>query len=332
MTKRSGLVRHLGERRLIQWFQELITPYEKALLSGIEDAVAVSFNDDAIVVNSDMLVSSTDVLPGMTAREIAWKAGVMGLSDLAAKGALPWGILVSLGLPPDTDANFAAALVSGLNSVCREHDTYYLGGDTNQCLELVIDCTAFGSVPKKYLIRRSGARAGDIVAVTGEFGYTAALFKAVLNEQQKTIKLPTKIREKALHPTARIREGHALAIANLVSAAIDSSDGLAWSLHELANASRVGFQINSLPIPSLCLKFAAQNKLDAIDLALYGGEEFELVLTIPVEKWPEAQATIHNMNGQLFPIGKVVDDPEQMLIMNAEERVIEPKGYEHFSE
>ncbi len=332
MTRKPSLVRNLGERRLIQLFRELITPYEKALLSGIEDAVAIPINDDAIVVNSDMLVASTDVLPGMTAGEIAWKAGVMGLSDLAAKGALPWGILVSLGLPQDTDADFATALVSGLNSVCREHDTYYLGGDTNQCLELVIDCTAIGSVPKKHLIRRSGARAGDVIAVTGEFGYTAALFKAISNEDKKAIKHIGKIREKALHPKARIKEGHALAQANLVSAAIDSSDGLAWSLHELATASGVGFQINSLPIPSLCLKFAATNKLDAIDLALYGGEEFELVLTIPAEKWPEAHVTIHNIGGHLIPIGKVVDKPERMLIMNDEERVIAPKGYEHFSE
>ena len=166
MSKKGNTLRDIGERGLIRWFQDLITPYDKALLSGLEDAVAVPFNEDALVVNSDMLVESTDVLPGMTASEIAWKAGVMGLSDLAAKGATPLGVLISLGLPAEAEANFAAALVGGLNCVCREHETYYLGGDTNQCLELVIDCTAIGRVPQNQLMRRKGAKPGDLAGPT----------------------------------------------------------------------------------------------------------------------------------------------------------------------
>jgi thiamine-monophosphate kinase len=332
MTEKANTVRNLGERGLIRWFQDLITPYDEALLSGMEDAVAVSWDENALVVNSDMLVASTDVLAGMTASEIGWKAGVMGLSDLAAKGATPLGVVVSLGLPKDTEVNFAAALVGGLNCVIREHGSYYLGGDTNQCLELVIDCTAFGRVPRGQLIRRKGAAPNDIIAVTGEFGYTGALFESVFNKRKKPAKLVEEIREKALHPRARLPEGIALAKANAVSAAIDSSDGLAWSLYEIASASRVGFQIETLPIPSICSKFATAHNLDVIDLALYGGEEFELIVTIPPDQWAKAHQAVKKVGGNLIPIGKIVEEPEKVLLMVGEERPIEPRGYEHFSE
>jgi thiamine-monophosphate kinase len=330
MSKNTNTLRDIGERGLIRWFQDLITPYDKALLSGLEDAVAVQFNEDALVVNSDMLVESTDVLPGMTPSEIAWKAGVMGLSDLAAKGATPIGVVVSLGLPAETQANFAAALVGGLNYVFRDHETYYLGGDTNQCLELVIDCTAFGKVPQNQLMRRKGAKPGDLIATTGEFGYTGALFEALLQGHSKPAKLVDQIRERALRPRARIKEGRALATAGVVSASIDSSDGLAWALHELSAANQVGFQIENLPIPKICTKFAAVNDLDVFDFALYGGEEFELVITIPAKNWEKATKAVQQVGGTLTHIGEIVEKPEKVLRIGGEERIIEIKGYEHF--
>jgi thiamine-monophosphate kinase len=330
MSKKDNTLRDLGERGLIRWFQDLITPYDKALLTGMEDAVAVPLNGDALVVNTDMLVGSTDVLPGMTASEIAWKAGVMGLSDLAAKGAKALGVIVSLGLPEDSQANFAAAIVGGLNCVCREHGTYYLGGDTNQCLELVINCTAVGNVPQNLILRRKGAKPGDLIATTGEFGYTGALYEAVLRGHTDPPELVAQIREKALRPKARIKEGYSLAKGGFVSASIDSSDGLAWSLHEIAAASRVGFHIDKLPIPTICKKFAQENGLDPIDLALYGGEEFELIVTFPAQKWEKALKIVQRAGGSLIQIGKVVEEPEKILQINGEERIIEPKGYEHF--
>ncbi len=330
MSNKGNTVRDLGERGLIRWFQDLITPYEKAILSGMEDAVAVPFEEEVLIVNTDMLVESTDVLPGMTASEIAWKAGVMGLSDLGAKGAQPLGMVVSLGLREDTSVNFAAALVGGLNCVCREHDTYYLGGDTNQCLELVIDCTAFGKIPQDQILERKGAIPGDVIAVTGEFGFTGALFEAILGGKNKPVNLVKQIREKALSPRARIREGHALAKAKVASAAIDSSDGLAWSLHELAAASRVGFRIDNLPISVICEEYAAANQLDVIDLTLYGGEEFELVVTIPETQWTLALQVVKNAGGTLIPIGKIVEEDEKILVVNDVEKAIKPQGYEHF--
>jgi thiamine-monophosphate kinase len=240
-------------------------------------------------------------------------------------------VIVSLGLPIDSQANFAAALVGALNCVCREHETYYLGGDTNQSLELIIDCTAVGTVPQTQLLRRNGAKPGDMIAITGEFGYTGALFEAVLRGHSKPANLVSRIRKHALSPRARIKEGQALASTGVVSSSIDSSDGLAWSLHELSAASRVGFRIDSLPIPEICKQFSATNDLDPIDLALYGGEEFELVVTFPATKWALVSEVVQRVGGSLIPIGEVVEEPEKILLFNGEERKIHPKGYEHFS-
>ncbi len=323
-------VRDVGERRLIQRFQQLITPSPNALLKGSEDAVAVGLDGQAIVVNTDMFVASTDVLPGMTPEDISWKAGVMGLSDLAAKGAAPFGILVSFGFPEEIEEAYAEALVSGLDQVCREHDTYYLGGDTNQCSELVINCTAVGVVQEKQLLHRSGAKPGDIVAVTGEFGYSGALFEALLKNRETPVRLLEPIKSRALRPRARLPEGSKLASIGAVSAAIDSSDGLAWSIHELALASKVGFRIDRLPIPQVCFEFAKYRKLDANDLALYGGEEFELVVTIPSSQWSKATRAVQHVGGKLLRIGLVTKASENILVTEGKEKVIEPRGYEHF--
>ncbi len=323
-------VSDVGERKLIQRFQQLITKSPDALLKGSEDAAAVEFEGQAIVFNTDMLVTSTDVLPGMTPEEISWKVGVMGLSDLAAKGAAPLGILVSFGFPEEIEKEYVEALVSGLNHVCRKHDTYYLGGDTNQCSELVINCAAIGTSPRGQLLHRSGAKPGDIIAVTGEFGYTGALFKIMLERYTTSKRLMKQIRSKALQPYARLKEGRALALTGVASASIDSSDGLAWSLHELALASQVGFRIDQLPIPQSCTKFAKQHKLDANDLALYGGEEFELVVTIPSSGWTKANQVVQKTRGQLVRIGTVTEDVEIILDIDGKERIIEPRGYEHF--
>lgn len=324
-------VRDIGERGLIHQFQKIITPFEKALLEGNEDAVAVPLERQAIVVNSDMLVASTDVLQGMSAAEIAWKTGVMGLSDLAAKGASPYGIIVSLGLPEDTKEDFAIELVKGLDDVCREHDTFYLGGDTNQCSELVINCTAIGSMLQEHLIRRKGAKPGDIVAVSGEFGYTGALFEIIFKDVKSPTNRIKEIRKRALQPKARLREGRILATSRTISAAIDSSDGLAWSLYELSSASKVGFEVDHLPIPQICVDFAHENSLNANDLALYGGEEFELVVIIPSKRWSEALENVQSVGGNLIRIGMVTKKPENVLILDGQKERIEARGFEHFS-
>ena len=170
----------------------------------------------------------------------------MNISDLAAKGAKPVALLASVGVPSELSKTDIQQLAKGLNAGARQYGAYVVGGDTNQASDLIISCTAYGECNKQNLLKRDGANIGDYVAVTGSFGKTAAGLK-ILMEKLSIPKGQEALVDSVLMPCARIKEGIALANSGAVTASIDSSDGLAWSLHELSRASKVGFRITNLP-------------------------------------------------------------------------------------
>ncbi len=143
-----------------------------------DDASAIDMGHDKIaVINIDMLVRKTDVPRTMSLWQAARKAVVMNISDLAAKGAKPLALLASIGVPPNFTETDIQQMSKGLNAGAREYDTYILGGDTNEASELIISCTALGVCNRHHLIKRSGAKAGDYIAVTGYFGKTTSGLK-----------------------------------------------------------------------------------------------------------------------------------------------------------
>jgi thiamine-monophosphate kinase len=194
----------------------------------------------------------------------------------------------------------------------------------------VISISLFGIAKKNTLMLRSGARPGDLVAVTGYFGKTAAGLKILLNDFDAPSGIRKILIESVLMPHARLKEGLALSQTKAITSAIDSSDGLAWSLHEIAKASNVGFLINRLPIAREVEKFAKLNGLDACELALYGGEEYELVLTIKPNLWRKAEKAVEKVGGKLLRIGKVTAERQVLLEIDGKKTVIEPRGWEHF--
>ena len=282
------------------------------------------------VLKTDMLVDKTDVPEGMSLWQAARKAVVMNVSDFAAKGVKPIAMLVSLGLPEKLTDEAVEEIGSGLNAGAREHDAYIIGGDTGEASDIVISLSLFGTAKKRDLMLRSGARPGDLVAVTGLFGNTSAGLKILVER----LKVPLEIRENlvksVLLPHARLREGLALCKTNAVTAAIDSSDGLAWSLHEIAGASKVGFLIDKLPLSSEAGSFASVCNLDPVELALYGGEEYELVVTVKPRLRKKAERAVEEVGGRLLPIGKVTAERTVLLTIDGKRQIIQPRGYEHF--
>jgi len=131
-------------------------------------------------------------------------------------------------------------------------------------------------------------------------------------------------------PKAKLKEGLALSGSGKVSASIDSSDGLAWSLHELGQLSNVGFAIDIVPVSDEVKEFAKQNGFDSSELALYGGEEYELVLTVNPDGWVDAVAAVEAVGGQLLPIGKATKGRKILLNVEGEKRAVEARGWEHF--
>ncbi|MEM2106165.1 MAG: thiamine-phosphate kinase, partial [Candidatus Bathyarchaeia archaeon] len=180
------------------------------------------------------------------------------------------------------------------------------------------------------VVLRSGAKPGDIVAVTGFFGKTAAGLKILLEGLRAPPKVRKVLVESVFMPHARLKEGLALSQTGAVTSTIDSSDGLAWSLHEIAKASKVGFLIDNLPAAKEVEEFAKIHKLNVSELALYGGEEYELVLTVKPKLWRRAEKAVEAVGGKLLQIGRVTADKEVILAVDEKREPIEPRGWEHF--
>jgi len=299
--------------------------------------MAIPFGDDVaaypagdkelFILKTDMLVGKTDVPPGMSLWQAARKAVVMNISDFAAKGAKPKAMLVSLGLPDHLTKRNIIEIGAGLNAGAREYDTHILGGDTGEASDLIISLSVFGMAEKGKVMLRSGAKPRDLIAVSGCFGKTLSGLKILLDHLEASRKVREVLVDSVLMPKARLQEGLALGKTGAVSAGIDSSDGLAWSLHEISKASGVGIVVDKLPTAKEALEFAKANGLDPTELTLYGGEEYELVLTIKPKLWQKA---LEASGGKLLLIGKVTTEKEVVFEFRGKKRVVEPRGYEHF--
>ena len=327
---RNMTAKTLGEHRIIKIIQAHLTPLPNIPVPFGDDVSAVDLDQKQVaVLKTDMLVGKTDVPQEMTPFQAARKALVMNISDFASKGVQPIAALVALGLPADFTQKNIEEIADGLNAGAQEYDAYIIGGDTSEASDLIISVSLYGTANKSTLMLRSGAGAGDILAVTGFFGKSAAGLRLLLGACLASKNAETLV-EAVLMPKAKLSEGLALGSCGVVSASMDSSDGLAWTLHALAHSSNVGFELDEVPVAPEVKRFAEQNSLDASELALYGGEEYELVLTVKPEGWAAALAAVEAVGGQLLPIGKVTKDKRIILRVNNEEHPIDSRGWEHF--
>jgi len=316
----------LGERRIIEMILERLEPMPQMPIPFGDDVSAIDIGKGKlVVVKTDMLVGKTDVPPGMNLWQAARKAVVMNISDLAAKGVKPIAVLASVGVPRDFTKKDIEQMGKGLNTGAREYGAYVLGGDTSEASDLVISCSAFGVATERHLMLRSGAKPGDHVAVTGFFGESAAGLKILLQGLSAKPQMRKQFVDAVLMPHARVREGVALAQTRAVTASIDSSDGLAWSLHEISKASKVGFLIEKLPTDAKVMEFAETHRLDPAELSLYGGEEYELVVTVKPELWKTAEKA-----APIIRIGHVTEGKALLLKVRKKIIPIEARGWEHF--
>jgi len=324
-------ISELGEKRVVETILECLDKMPDMPVPFGDDVSAVDLDLDRLaVVKTDMLVGKTDVPPSMSLRQAARKAVVMNISDFAAKGVKPLALLVALGLPKSFKEEDVRQIGLGLNEGAREYDAHVIGGDTNEASDLIISCSLLGICGKHVLVKRSTARPGDIVVVTGSFGKTASGLKILLEGLSASETIKKTLTEAVLMPKARLREGLALAQSGALTASIDSSDGLAWSLYELSDASNIGFTIDNIPIAQEVCEFAENCDLDPLELGLYGGEEYELIVTVKPELWENARRAVENLRTPLTSIGRVTKEKKLELKTEGRTRPIERKGWEHF--
>lgn len=329
---RKQTTKNLGEHKIIQIIQNHLTPMPNMPIPFGDDVSAVNLNSTKVaVLKTDMLVAKTDVPKKMSLYQAARKAIVMNISDFASKGAKPTAALVALGLPTKFTQKDVEEIANGLNAGAQEYGAYIIGGDTGEASDLIISVSLFGTAEKSALMLRNGAKAGDVLAVTGFFGKSSAGLRLLLDKDCSVSEdLRKALIETVFLPKAKLTEGLALSSCGVVSASIDSSDGLAWSLHELGRLSNVGFVLDSVPVADEVKQFAEINRLDAVELALYGGEEYELVVTVKPKGWAAAVAAVEAVGGQLLSIGKVTREREVVLVVGGEKRAIVARGWEHF--
>ncbi|MBI3840965.1 MAG: thiamine-monophosphate kinase, partial [Thaumarchaeota archaeon] len=215
----------------------------------------------------DMLVEGTDVPRGMSYREAARKAVAACVSDFASKGARPDSFLVSLGIRKGTTQRQVEELSAGLRDAEKEWKVTLVGGDTNEAKELVVDCAMFGFANR--IVARSGARVGDALVVSGEFGLPPAGLKILTAGAKAERRFREKAVRSVLHPSPNLEAG--VALGGYLSSGMDSSDGFAKSIHALARESGVGFEVRELPAGFGVKKFAKDNGLDWEKLVLAGG-------------------------------------------------------------
>ncbi len=324
----------LGEHAVIELMRSHFDIMPGLQVPFGDDVSAVNIanaSKDLAVLKADMLVGKTDVPRGMSFWQAARKAVVMNVSDFASKGVKPKAVMVSLGLPSKLLRDDLEELAKGLNAGAREYGAYIVGGDTAETNDLIIGIQLYGSSKKKGLILRSGAKPGDILAVTGFFGKTAAGLRLLSDSNCHVSEgLGGVLIGSVYMPKARLDEGLALRRSGAVTASIDSSDGLAWCLHELSTQSKVGFVVTALPVADEVVRFAEFNSIDCHELALYGGEEYELVMTINPKMWRKAEAAVEATGSKLFPIGKATREIQTTLDVDGVKQEIKPRGYEHF--
>lgn len=257
----------LGPGREFDVIRELLQHWG-ARARGIGDDAAVLDVPPGqhLVVSTDTSIEGVHFRSGwLTPREIGWRATTAALSDLAAMGASPLGMVLALVLPP-AFLPHVGELADGIGEAAAAAGTPIVGGDTSRGDTLGVGVTVMGSAAAP--VRRGGARAGDHVYVTGHLGGPGAALKAW---EQGRVPL-SEHRERFAHPRARIAEGQWLAAAG-ASAMIDVSDGLAADLRHLASASVASFEIDLSLVPAVV-------GVDQADAAL-SGEEYELVVTSP---------------------------------------------------
>jgi len=270
--------------------------------AGEDDAALISFGDRELVATSDIMFGPTHFPKGMKPEYIGRKVAVANISDLAAMGASPLATLFSFGIPAEFEVYELKEIVRGIDAACQKYKAPFVGGDTKKARELTICGIALGEIEKGEALRRSNARAGDVVAVTGEIG-NAALGLRIILGGMKTSGY-TKLVDAFLKPKARVKEGRAIAECRVGAAGMDITDGLLFSAGEIARMSgvRISLESSRIPVSAEAEKFAREHKVRR-SLFLDNGEDYELIVTIQKGEFENVRDRVEAIGGELTAIG-----------------------------
>ncbi|MBU2702923.1 thiamine-monophosphate kinase [Sporomusaceae bacterium BoRhaA] len=327
-------IKSVGEFGLIDILKEDTIYHPANVVVGIGDDAAVLLPTPRHLqlMTTDMLVENVHFTMKTTLpQQLGYKSMAVSFSDIAAMGGKPCHAVVSIAIPPETDVDFMINLYQGMKEICREYAVNIVGGDTvSTHHELVINVTVTGEVDAAQLVRRAGAQVGDIVAVTGTLGNSSMGLALLSKGQWEDYPFAWPLVTAHLTPKPLVGPGQRLGKMGATSMN-DISDGLASEMNEIASASKVGVRLEQtkLPLSKELLEATERIDLSALDCALYGGEDYQLVFTMNPADF--SCLTEESVGCAFTAIGEVVEGEEVILLdKEGQSSVLKPRGFNHF--
>jgi len=308
----------VGEFGFIRKIQEKFGVSRFPVIQGIGDDAAILRQQSGqdLLASTDLLVEGIHFnLSCHRLKDIGYRAAVANLSDIAAMGGKPEALLIGIAIPPAFTLPDLKTFYDGLMEPCRQHDVMLMGGDTSASQsQLFLSITVFGSIKQGRSLRRSGAKISDLIYVTGSLGDSLAGLRLLQNPvhtgpsyDRKKKRRDRILTQRHLRPTPRVDVGQFLVQSQLAHAAIDLSDGFSGDLRHICQASRVGAEIwtQDIPISPECRSLAQDLHEPPLDLALQGGEDYELLFTAPANRRQKIEAISHSLKVPITCIGEI---------------------------
>lgn len=334
----SAKLAEVGEAGILEAIRRAVTVTDPAVVVGIGDDAAVVKGraDRDFIVTCDIQIEGVHFRRASAAPfDIGWKAMAINLSDVAAMGGVPRFALVSLVLPAELSLRWVEELYRGLTEIGGAYGVAVIGGNLSRTAgPITVDVTLMGEVEDGAVVRRAGARAGDRLLVTGTLGASSAGRRLA----EQGIRLPGGEALVAAHlrPSPRVHEGRAATLSGWAAAMIDLSDGLATDLSRLCDVNNLGVRIDAraVPIAGEVRAAAGALEIDALDLALFGGEDYELLVASPPAHAGALADRITSETGTpVTIIGTFVPSEEgRQVITNRGSVPLAARGWDHFQE
>lgn len=333
-------LKQLGEFGLIERLQQgcLVRPEGVVRAIGDDAAVFNTAGDEVMVLTTDLLIERVHFLrDAILAEDLGYKSLAVSLSDIAAMGAEPREAFVSIAIPYDCEVEYVQAVYAGMRGLAEMHQVNILGGDTTSSRkDLVINVAVIGRADPEQLMFRDGARAGDIICVTGPIGGSRAGLQMILEGIEPRDDHLHALYQQHVRPQPHLAQGQLLAASGAVTAAIDLSDGLLSDLGHITRQSRLGALVRAeqVPISPALAHFCRQTKAKALDLAVSGGEDYVLLCSVKPEEMDRlAETFAQSLHVPLYRIGEMVAG-EGICIKDASGCALKIDGmsWDHFKE
>ncbi|MBS0358123.1 MAG: thiamine-phosphate kinase [Proteobacteria bacterium] len=299
----------------------------KDIITGIgDDAAVVSVPPNhQLVISTDTLVSGIHFFSNTDPEDIAYKSLAVNLSDMAAMAATPAWVTLSLTLP-EANEHWLQHFAESFFELAQAHHVALIGGDLSSG-PLSVTIGIYGFVPTNTALKRSGAKPGDLIYVTGNLG--AAAFAVQMLQQGFNVPLTPNILQRLYRPIARVKEGELLRA--IASAAIDISDGLLADLNHILEASHCGAKIESSALPIHQELLSRVSLPEARKLALSGGDDYELCFTVSEDNIPALKNLANQLECPITKIGQITSE-QGLQIYDEKDQVIQIShlGYQHF--